>query len=139
MGRGHKSDKFPLHLLATGRWAKKIRGRRHYFGVDRDKALAEYVRVRADLEGGMLHSPKGEDALTVFDLVNNFLHARRADVESDGLSTRRWDEYKATTETIVAELGRDRTAVNLTPDDFGRGPSCIDRVDTNWSQTAVSE
>ena len=47
-----KADKFPLHLHATGQWAKKIRGKQHYFGTDRDVALKEFVRVKADLEGG---------------------------------------------------------------------------------------
>ena len=47
-----RTDKFPLHLHATGQWAKNIRGKRHYFGTNKDAALAVYVRVRADLEGG---------------------------------------------------------------------------------------
>src|SRR5262249_21785707 len=54
MRRKSMPDKFPLRLHITGQWMKKIRGRSHYFGTDRDKALAENVRPKDDLEGGRL-------------------------------------------------------------------------------------
>src|SRR5262245_57089355 len=45
---------FPLHAHATGRWAKKVRGRRHYFGpwADPDGALAKYLAEKADRHAG---------------------------------------------------------------------------------------
>ena len=60
MRRKSKPDKFPLRLHATGQRTEKIRGRSHNFGTDKDKALAEYVRVKDDLEGGRLPRPRDE-------------------------------------------------------------------------------
>ena len=42
---------FPLFAHATGRWAKMIRGKLHYFGkwADPDAVLQRYVEDRDDL------------------------------------------------------------------------------------------
>ena len=52
MPRNSKADKFLLRLHSTVPSTKTIRGRSLYFGSDNDKALAEYVRTRQDLELG---------------------------------------------------------------------------------------
>jgi 2'-5' RNA ligase len=48
---------FPLHLHKTGQWAKKIRGRRVYFGQDKESALKKYLEQREALEAG--RTPRG--------------------------------------------------------------------------------
>jgi hypothetical protein len=58
--------------------------------------------------------------VTVKELANRFLHARRADVESGELSTRQWDEYRSTCETLMADFGGSRAVVDLRPEDLGR-------------------
>ncbi len=45
---------FPLFSHAAGVWAKKIRGRMHYFGkwADPQVALEKYLTEKEDLQGG---------------------------------------------------------------------------------------
>ena len=42
----------PLWQRADGRWCRKIKGRVHYFGTDKDAALEEWARVKDDLLAG---------------------------------------------------------------------------------------
>jgi hypothetical protein len=45
---------FPLYAHKTGRWAKKICGRTHFFGpwANWQEALRRYLAEREDLEAG---------------------------------------------------------------------------------------
>ena len=112
-------DKFPLWLHQTGQWTKKVRGKMFYFGTDRDNALAEYVRVRDDLEAGRVPRPK-TDGVTVAALCNEFLTAKRERVESGELSGRMWSEYHRACEGIIDGFGRTRAVDDLRAGDFGK-------------------
>src|SRR3954468_13941626 len=102
MPRAKRSDKrFPLRLHKTGQWTKKVRGRSHYFGTDRDAALKRYVEVRDDLEAGRTPRPRDAGGPTIAHLANVFLTARRRDVDAGELSGRQWSEYHATCEAVV--------------------------------------
>jgi hypothetical protein len=68
---------FPLFPHATGRWAKKIRGKFHYFGPwsNLDAALQRYLGERDDLYAG--RTPRAsQDGLTIRELVNKYLTAK---------------------------------------------------------------
>ena len=67
---------FPLFRHATGQWAKKIRQKLYYFGVDADAALLKYTNARDDLQAR--RAPRTTTAgVTVRDLVNRFLTSKR--------------------------------------------------------------
>jgi integrase len=111
---------FPLFAHAAGVWAKKIRGKLHYFGPwsDPNGALKKYNAEKDALHAG--RKPRTDpEALTVKDVANDFLNAKQALVDAGELSPRTWAEYEAMAIELVAHLGKTRLAADLGPDDFG--------------------
>jgi integrase len=111
---------FPLFPHATGRWAKKIRGRLVYFGpwCDPDGALTKYLEQKDALHAG--RKPRNDSGdVTVKDVANAFLNAKKALVESGELSPRTWADYKQVCDLVVRQLGKTRLVADLGPDDFG--------------------
>jgi integrase len=111
---------FPLFPHAAGVWAKKIRGKMHYFGPwdDPDGALDKYLKEKDDLHAG--RKPReATKGLTVKELVNLFLNAKQALVDEGTLSPLTWGDYKTATDEIIAAFGKQRLVSDLRPDDFG--------------------
>lgn len=110
---------FPLYAHATGRWAKRIKGRIHYFGPWRDPqaALERYLETKDDLLAGRVPSPKG-GGLSVTDLANHFLTYKLQLVDSGELATRTFDRYKATCGFVLAVFGKTCPVGDLRPQDF---------------------
>ena len=90
---------------ADGRWCKRVRGRLHIFSGTADEALAEYERVKGDLLLGRKPQPKS-DSLSVAELLNAFLHAKRARVASGELELRTWRDYQRACEQVIEAFGR---------------------------------
>src|SRR5262245_35093855 len=112
-------DDFPLFAHANGCWAKKIRGRLHYFGIweDPDGALARYLAEKDDLHAG--RKPRADPAAaTVRDVANAFLNAKQQAVDQGELSSRTWATYKEACDAAVAAFGKTRLVADLRPDDF---------------------
>ena len=110
---------FPLFPHATGRWAKKIRGQMHYFGpwADPDAALAKYLEQRDALHAG--RKPReATEGVTIKELCNQFLNAKRALVESGELTNRSWQDYKAACDLSISHFGKGRLVADLDPEDF---------------------
>lgn len=109
---------FPLFAHAAGVWAKKIRGKLHYFGPwsDPDGALKKYLAEKDALHAGRKPRPETE-GMTVKDLANDFLNAKQALVDAGELSPRTWADYKQVCDLVVAHLGKGRLA-DVDPDDF---------------------
>src|SRR5262245_13330496 len=111
---------FPHH--GTNRWAKKVRGKRHYFGpITGDEngraALKRWLDQKDDLLAG--RTPRAKlDGFTVADLCNKFLGAKRTQLDLGKLSPRSFFEYTRTTYLIVDAFGRNRNVDDLRPEDF---------------------
>ena len=113
---------FPLFPHATKRWAKKVKGKLHYFGPwrDPDGALAEWYRVREDLLQGLPYPELRPDAYAVADICDQFLKHRMEKVKAGKLRQRTWDEYKAASELMFKAFGKELPADNLKPKHFER-------------------
>src|SRR5262249_34114720 len=110
---------YPLFPHATGRWAKKIRGKLHYFGPwdDPDGAVKKYLEQKDDLHAGR-ETRRDQENVALKDVANAFLTAKTESVKSGELSNRTWDDYKAVSDLTVKTFGKRRLVSNLRPDDF---------------------
>jgi integrase len=112
---------FPLFAHATRRWAKKIKGKLHYFGRwdDPDAALQKYLDQRDDLQAGRTPRLSG-DGLTIRDLANRFLTSKQMLLQTGEIAQRTFTDYYKTCERMVDEFGRTRLVIDLASDDFER-------------------
>ena len=110
---------FPLFPHATRRWAKKIRGKFHYFGpwADPDGALKKYLDQRDDLHAGRTPRVSG-DGFSVRDLLNRFLTSKKLLADSGEITARTLADYNATTDRIADAFGLTRLVEDLAADDF---------------------
>jgi integrase len=126
---------FPLYPHPMGYWAKKVRGRMHYFGPweDPDGALAKYNEQKDDLHAG--NTPRAKQkALTVKDAVNAYLNEKDSRVEAGELSARTRREYKEATDEVVKEFGKRRRVADLRSDDFA---ALRKRMAQSWGPTRL--
>jgi integrase len=110
---------FPLFSHASGQWAKKIRGKMHYFGVwaAPDAALKRYLEQKDALHAGRTPRPD-PDQFTVKELCNQFIHQKKALVESGELTALTLGDYKTACLEVLAAFGKGRLVADLRPDDF---------------------
>jgi integrase len=115
---------FPLFPQGSGRWAKKIRGKLHYFGrwdgqdgTMWKEALADYQAKVDDLKAG--RTPRvATDGLTVADLANRFLTTKRNLVDTSELTPRTFSDYHQSCARLVEAFGKNRLVSDLAADDF---------------------
>src|SRR5262245_10604768 len=98
---------FPLFPHATKRWAKKIRGKLHYFGswaAGWKPALEKYQDQRDDLHAGRTPRVQG-DGLTMTELVKRFLAWKRQLVDSGELEAETLQEYSRASNQVTEVFG----------------------------------
>lgn len=110
---------FPLFPHATGRWAKKIRGKLHYFGPWKDwqAAIERYEAEAPYLHAGRTPSAAPHD-LQVRDLINLFLSAKRRKIDAGELGEKSFVDYFRIGEHIVVAFGRYRLVADIEANDF---------------------
>lgn len=112
---------FPLFPHSNGLWAKKVRGRLHYFGPwrDPDAALQRWLDQRDDLMAGRRPRKKGDpDALTLADLVNRYLTAKRDAVAAGEITGLTFRNVYGSMAMLIDHFGKDRVVTDLLPEDF---------------------
>lgn len=130
--KGYKD--FPLYAHPAGYWAKKILGKLHYFGrwgqIRKGKmehlpyeaswqaALTLFKSQRDDLMAGRTPRVSNKDGLTLAELCDRFLNAKRLKLEAAELSPRSYQEYKQTTDRLIKRFGAQRLVNDLAANDF---------------------
>jgi integrase len=114
---------FPLFPHASGRWAKKVKGKFAYFGkvVDDPRgeaALQLWLKDRDELLAGRVPRSRIVGGPTVRDVVNQFLTSKKRSLEAREISSRTFSDYHTTCGRIVKAMGKDRPASDLTAEDF---------------------
>lgn len=124
---------FPLYAHPLGYWSKKIRGAIKHFGrwgrvvkglltaspyeAGWQEALTLYKAQADDLHAG--RTPRvSRDGLTVADLCNRFLTAKKRMLEAHEIGPRTFAEYKTTTDRLVKRFEGTRLVEDLAADDF---------------------
>lgn len=109
--------RFPLYAHASGSWAKKIKGRVHYFGPwsDWKGAEAAYYASEAYLRAGV-EPPSAQT--TVANLLDEFVGGKHAQLVTGDITETTYKEYVATCEVIDKHFGKHRPVSTLTVADF---------------------
>jgi integrase len=111
---------FPLYAHASGQWAKRIRGKLHYFGAwsNPQAALVKYAKERDDLYAG--RTPSNGDGLTLRELVNHFLTEKKSRVSTGEITERSFLDYYVNCERVLKVLGKNTHVDSLRPIDFAK-------------------
>ena len=115
---------FPLFPHARGYWAKKVRQKLHYFGKIADDpegkaALDLWLDQKDDLLAG--RTPRvHREGLTLRDLANHFMTAKKQLLETREITPRTFSELHATCERLGATFDFARFVDDLAVDDFER-------------------
>lgn len=113
---------FPLFPHASGRWAKKVRGKFAYFGKVADDpkgtaAVALWLDQKEELLAG--RKPRGRrDGLTVLELCNRFLAAKEDQADAGDLIRRTFVSYFNTAKLVLDSFGANRLVDDIASDDF---------------------
>lgn len=123
---------FPLFPHASGRWAKKIKGKFEYFGkVANDPkgqaALERWLDQRDDLLAGRRPRVKSE-GLTVADLCNRFLTTKKVMAEAEEITLRTFRDYYSACKRIIKVFGKDRLVLDLAAGDFQQLRAGLDKT-----------
>lgn len=111
------NPEFPLTPHRNGQWCKKIKGKVHYFGTEREAAYAKYQEQRDYLQAGV--APPGE-CTTLGHLLDRFLEVKQQALKAGELAPRTFKEYEAVCVIIADTIGKGRDIEKLTFDDFSK-------------------
>ncbi|MEO9591372.1 tyrosine-type recombinase/integrase [Rhodopirellula bahusiensis] len=127
---------FPLFAHSAGQWAKKVRGKLHYFGVWADPVAAEKEWERTKLALLEGRDPDVELAgVSVGWLCNVFMDSKKLKHEQGELAKGTVDEYHGMVKAVAAFFGKGRRLDSLRPGDFERYRNSLP---STWSPTTTN-
>ena len=108
---------FPLFAHASGKWAKKIHGRLHYFGSwdDPQGALEEYLEDKDDLIAGRERS---RGRATIKTACDAWLKTKQRSLDLGKLQPCTYQRYERTANNICDVFGDNTDLNRLTEDHF---------------------
>jgi len=111
---------FPLFAHQSGQWAKKVKGKLHYFGVWADPKAAE-----AKWERDKRALLSGEEPAVVYGeslgwAGNAFLERKHLQRERGELSIGQFNDYRKVTAKVVEYFGKPKPLAELKPIDLER-------------------
>jgi integrase len=111
---------FPLFPHDGKQWAKKVRGKLHYFGSwdNPQAALNKWLDQKDDLLAGRIPRTSSGDGLTVKQLCDLAMESREAKVETGEMTKSHFDEMHATAIIVAEQFGRTTLVEQLRPEDF---------------------
>jgi len=103
---------FPMFAHANGQWAKKIRGKLHYFGPSSEPqaALDRFKVEFPALAAGGKRPARHE---TVAAVVSAYLSSKQASLESGDLTPATLADYKRICKVIELALGRETAIASV--------------------------
>ncbi|MFC1782402.1 tyrosine-type recombinase/integrase [Planctomycetota bacterium] len=114
-----RSAKFPLTLHPTGQYCKKIRGKLHYFGIDRQQALQRYLEQAAYLHAGRQPEtgPIGKN-ITLKMLCNLYLDHQETRVTTGEIKPRQLHDQKFLMRRFARFIGPNRSITDISTMDL---------------------
>jgi integrase len=114
---------FPLYAHGSGHWAKKIRGKTHYFGrwdgdTTKWKAALELFEKERDALYAGRDPNNFNEGLVLGRALDLFLSSKIRLVRAGELTQRTYDEYHGTCKTLASSFGRSRSVESLGAGDF---------------------
>jgi integrase len=107
----------PLTAHRNGQWCKKVKGKIHYFGTDKDKALKAWAEQRDYLLAGL--TPPA-DTVTVGNILDAFMDTKQRALGSGEIADRTFKEYESVCDIIAEVIGKRKNVEHITPSDFAK-------------------
>lgn len=111
---------FPLYAHASGKWAKKIKGKLYYFGKwdDPHASLREYLERLPYITAGVPF--KSGSRITVDDLNKAYLESLTSKRQGEVVGVRHLNDMRRTCRDFAEHVGGGRDIASLGPQDFTR-------------------
>ena len=124
-GAGRRAHKFPFTLHPTGQFCKKIRGKIHYFGKDKQEALRRYYEQASALHAGASEPVLLSDRLTLEDLCNLYLDHQLGRAQAGEIRERQYHEQKPRLRAFADFIGRGRLVREIKTISMASAPGCM--------------